>query len=204
MNVVFDFGAVLFRWQPHEFMPRLLPHIATGEAATAQLVADFFQGFGGDWGEFDKGSVDEARLAQRIAWRTGMAIADVQKVIDAIPTELTLLPHAAPLIERLRAKGHRLFFLSNMPKPYAAHLESVHPLHQWFDDGLFSGRIGLVKPDPAVFQHAARRFGIEARETVFIDDFALNVKAARALGWQGIHFLSGAQVEADLVERGWL
>lgn len=204
MNIVFDFGTVLFRWQPHEFMPRLLPHLATSEATTQALVANFFQGFGGDWGEFDRGTVDEVRLAQRIAWRTGMALADVQKIIDAIPSELALLPHAKPWIDRLRARGHRLFFLSNMPKPYAAHLEAVHPLHEWFEDGLFSSRIGLIKPEPAVFHHAARHFGLVPGESMFVDDFALNVKTARSLGWNAIHFVSGAQCEAELQSAGLL
>jgi putative hydrolase of the HAD superfamily len=204
VNIVLDFGAVLFRWQPHEFMPRLLPHLATSEATTQALVADFFQGFGGDWGDFDRGTVDEARLAQRIASRTGLSLADVQTIITAIPSELTLLPHAQPWIERMRAKGHRLFFLSNMPKPYAAHLEAVHPLHDWFDDGLFSSRIGLIKPDPAVFQHAATHFGIVPGETVFIDDSAPNVKAAGALGWSAVRFLRASQCEAELEAAGWM
>jgi putative hydrolase of the HAD superfamily len=203
-NIVFDFGGVLFRWQPHEFMPRLLPHRARGEVATQALVADFFQNYGGDWGDFDRGLVDEVRLAQRIAWRTGMDIAEVQTVIDAVPSELQPLPHTRPLIERLRAKGHRLFYLSNMPKPYAAHLEATQPLSQWFEGGVFSSRVGLMKPEPAIFQHAARSFDLVPAQTVFIDDFALNVKAAQALGWQGIHFLSAEQVEADLAARGLL
>jgi putative hydrolase of the HAD superfamily len=204
VNIVFDFGGVLFRWQPHEFMPRLLPHRAASEAAAAALVADFFQGYQGDWGEFDRGAVDEARLAQRIAWRTGIDVADVQTVLEAIPGELQPLPHTASLLEGLRERGHRLFFLSNMPKPYAAHLEAVHSLGRWFDDGVFSSRIGLMKPQPAIFEHAARQFGIAPSESVFIDDFALNVKAARALGWDSIHFLSAAQCQADLASRGLL
>ena len=204
MNIVFDFGGVLFRWQPHEFMPRLLPHRATSEAAAAALVEDFFQGYGGDWGDFDRGLCDEARTAQRIAWRTGMDIGDVQKVIDAIPDELQLLPHTPVWLSKLREGGHRLFFLSNMPRSYAAHLESTHPLDEWFEDGLFSSRIGMLKPEPAIFHEAARHFGIVPRESVFIDDFALNVKASRALGWDGIHFLSAEQCKAALQARGCL
>jgi putative hydrolase of the HAD superfamily len=202
VNVVFDFGGVLFRWQPHEFMPRLLPAHARNEETTAAVVADFFQGFGGDWGEFDRGAADQFRVAHRIAFRTGIDVADVQRVIDAIPSELLLMPHSLPLIQRLKGAGHRLFFLSNMPRPYAEHLERVHPLHDWFEAGLFSSRIDMVKPEPAIFHHAATTFGIEPRESVFIDDYALNVKAARALGWNAIHFLSAAQCDADLAKLG--
>lgn len=202
MNVVFDFGGVLFRWQPHEFMPRLLPRHARNEETTAALVADFFQGYSGDWGEFDRGTVDAFRVANRIAFRTQLDVADVQRVIEAIPSELQPMPASVALLQRLKARGHRLFFLSNMPVPYAEHLERTQPLKEWFEDGLFSSRIQMVKPEPAIFHRAAQTFGITPGESVFIDDFALNVKAARALGWDAIHFLSGEQCEADLVKRG--
>ncbi|WP_280154324.1 HAD family phosphatase [Piscinibacter sp. XHJ-5] len=204
MNVVFDFGGVVFRWQPHEFMARLLPHHATGEAAVAALVTEFFQGYSGDWAEFDRGMVDEARLAQRIAWRTGIALPDVQKIIDAVPFELQPVEPMVRLMERLREGGHRLFFLSNMPAPYAQHLETTHEFMRWFEGGVFSSRVQLVKPEPAIFHEAVRRFGAAPNELLFIDDFALNVKAARALGWQAVHCLSAQQVEADLAARGLL
>lgn len=204
MNVVFDFGGVLFRWQPHEFFPRLLPQRANSEAATSALVANFFQGYAGDWGDFDRGVVDEVRLVRRIAWRTGMDPAEVQTIVDAVPNELQPLPHTEPLLNRLRERGHRLFFLSNMPKPYAAHLETAHPLSDWFVDGIFSARVGMVKPEPAIFHRATVQFGIVPAETVFIDDYALNIKAARAMGWQGVHFLSAEQCEADLASLGVL
>ncbi|RQP26859.1 HAD family phosphatase [Albitalea terrae] len=183
-------------------MPRLLPLHARNEETTAALVAEFFQGYSGDWGEFDRGTVDAFRVANRIAFRTQLDLADVQRVIDAIPSELHPMPASVALLRRLKAQGHRLFFLSNMPIPYAEHLERTQPLKEWFEDGLFSSRIQMVKPEPAIFHRAAQAFGIAPGESVFIDDFALNVKAAKALGWDAIHFLSSEQCEADLVKRG--
>jgi HAD superfamily hydrolase (TIGR01509 family) len=183
-------------------MPRLLPHLAKGEAATNELVAEFFQGYSGDWGEFDRGTVDEARLVQRIAWRTELPVGDVQKVIDAIPVELQPMPRSIAMLQRLREQGHRLFFLSNMPLRYAEYLESTHSFMTWFQDGVFSSRVNLVKPEPGIFREAARRFGASPDELLFVDDFALNVKAARTLGWQAVHFLSSEQCEADLASLG--
>ncbi len=202
MNVVFDFGGVVFRWQPYEFMPRLLPQRARDEASTHALVTDFFQGYNGDWGEFDRGMLGVPELAQRIAARTGLAPLEVLNLISTVPAELQPMPQTVALIERLRERGHRLFFLSNMPAPFAAHVEAVHPLHEWFVDGVFSSRVNLIKPDPAIFRVAAERFGIAPRESVFIDDFRPNIDAARALGWQALHYLSHEQVEADLVAKG--
>jgi HAD superfamily hydrolase (TIGR01509 family) len=198
VNLVFDFGGVVFRWQPHELVARVLPHRAGSEAAVSALVAEFFQGYGGDWGEFDRGTVDEVLLAHRIALRTGLPLQDVRRVIDGVPAELQPVPHTVRLMERLRERGHRLWFLSNMPAPYARHLEDTHDFMRWFAGGVFSSRVNLVKPEPAIFHEAQRRFGAPAGELLFIDDFAHNVSAARALGWQGLHFLSPAQCEAEL------
>jgi HAD superfamily hydrolase (TIGR01509 family) len=75
---------------------------------------------------------------------------------------------------------------------------------RWFDSGVFSSQVRLVKPEPAMFQEARRRFGVPPGELLLVDDFALNVKAARALGWHAIHFLSADQLEAELVSRGLL
>jgi len=67
MNVVFDFGGVLFRWRPTELIARLLPERAADAPAAQALAADFFQSHDGDWGDFDRGSVEPDALAERIA-----------------------------------------------------------------------------------------------------------------------------------------
>jgi putative hydrolase of the HAD superfamily len=68
----------------------------------------------------------------------------------------------------------------------------------WFDDGVFSSRVQLVKPQPAIFRAASQRFGLAPGELVFIDDLAHHVDAARALGWQAIHFNDARDCEAAL------
>ena len=63
MNIVFDFGGVLFRWQPRAFLARMLPHRATTPEATEALFASVFQGYGGEWAEFDRGRIEPGPLA---------------------------------------------------------------------------------------------------------------------------------------------
>jgi len=198
MNVDFDLGGVVFRWQPHEFLPRLLPHRAGGEAACAALVKEFF---GAEWLEFDRGVVDEAQLLHRIAWRTGLPVDDVRRVVDAVPGELQPMTATVDLMRRLRDRGHTLHYLSNMPAPLAEGLVATHAFMQWFDSGLFSSQVKLVKPEPAIFREAQARFGVPAAQLLFIDDYALNVTAARAQGWDGVHFLSAEQCAAALASR---
>jgi putative hydrolase of the HAD superfamily len=91
-----------------------------------------------------------------------------------------------------------------MPEPFALHLERTHDFLALFRRGVFSSRVKLVKPDRAIFDHAAQAFGIDPAQTLFIDDYEANVVAARAAGWQALHFESPAQCEAELVMRGLL
>ncbi|MFI4932786.1 MAG: hypothetical protein ACHP83_21270, partial [Burkholderiales bacterium] len=82
LRIVFDFGGVLFNWQPDELVRRYLPRHATGAAATRALVASVFQGFGGDWAQFDRGVLDGLELARRIVARTGLPAREVAALVD--------------------------------------------------------------------------------------------------------------------------
>lgn len=202
MKIIFDLGGVLLRWRPHELLRTCLPeHTGTPED-TRVVEAQIFQGFGGDWGEFDRGGIDAVSLAQRISARTGLPIAAVHRLIDAVPDELQPLPASVALLERLHGLGRELYFLSNMPEPYAQHLEANHAFLRCFRGGIFSARAQMVKPDPALFALASAQFGTEGAAAVFIDDVMKNVHAARAAGWQAIHFQDAEQCGWELAALG--
>lgn len=199
--VVFDLGGVVLHWQPRELLAELLPADRVEPAFEA-----VFQGFriGSDWAEFDRGRLDADALVERIAARSAMDAALVREIVDAVPGHLVPRADTVALIDRLHAGGWPLYYLSNMPAPYADHLEREHAFFARFRGGVFSGRLQLIKPEPAIFRHAETSFGHAAHELLFIDDHEGNVAAARALGWQGLHFRDPAQCEAALREQGLL
>lgn len=203
-HLVFDFGGVLFQWQPPRLLQRELPHRATDTASAQALAEDFFQHYTGDWAAFDRGTVEVPDLVARIARRTGLTEAEVQRVVDGVPHELQPIPETVDLLRRLHAAGRGLHYLSNMPVPYAQHLEATHDFVGWFASGVFSGREKLIKPEADIFEFAAARFGQAPANLVFLDDHLPNVQAAQALGWQALHFRHAAQAEAEMRERGWM
>jgi HAD superfamily hydrolase (TIGR01509 family) len=202
--IVFDFGRVVFDWQPEALVARILPDRATSAEAAAYWAGEIFQGYQGDWGDFDRGEVEIPVLVERIAARTGLAEAEVQAVVDAAPASLTPLAGTVALIERLRAAGRRLHFLSNMPAPFAEHLERSHEFMGWFHGGVFSSRVKVNKPERAIYDHALRQVGLPPAQVLFIDDHGPNVDAARALGWQAVQFVGHEPLEQALQERGLL
>ncbi len=204
MKVVWDFGGVLFHWRPPELIKRELPARAANDEQAQHWVRQIFQGYGGDWGDFDRGTVSVPDLVQRIARRTGLAAQEVQAVVDGVPAELQPIDDTVALLARLREAGHVQYYLSNMPAPYADHLEAEHGFVRWFADGVFSARVQAVKPERAIFEMAAARFGVPPSELLFFDDHPPNIEAARAAGWQAEHFAGAAGAARVLRAHGLL
>jgi len=204
--VVFDFGGVVFNWQPIDLILTLWPHQATTRDAAQALVSDIFQSFvpGSDWAEFDRGSVRQDELVRRLARRTGLAESDLHQLVEAVPAHLVPLAATVDWIERLAFAGTRLHFLSNMPQPFADYLLQEHAFLKHFRSGVFSWEVGQIKPDPAIFATASQKFGLHPSRCVFIDDHAGNVAAARQLGWRAVQFVEAAQCEQELIELGAL
>jgi len=204
MRIVFDFAGVLFHWQPLELLKRELSAWATDDITTRRLAEDIFQGYGGDWAEFDRGTVEVPELVRRIAARTGLPLRSVQDVVEAVPAELQPMPDTVALLRRLHAAGHALHFLSNMPRPYAEHLEREHDFIGCFESGVFSAHVQQIKPEPRIYATAAQRFETPPAQLLLIDDVLANVQAARQAGWQALRFSGAADCEAQLREHGFV
>lgn len=201
MKIVFDFGGVVFRWHPASFLARVLPQRIETLEQGALAAAQFFQNYSGDWGLFDQGLIGADEVVRRIAARTGWSRGEVETVVRAVPDELMAIPATVVLIRDLRAAGHSLHFLSNMPLPYAEHLSRTYPLTEWFDSGLFSSRVKQVKPSAEIFAMAERHFGAQPAELLLLDDHPANVDAALARDWQAFLFTDAASARRELVSR---
>ena len=113
------------------------------------------------------------------------------------------MPDTVALMQRLRAAGHRAVLPVEhavaVCRPHrSARIEFMRVVPRRH---LFVAR-EAHQAGPGDLRARVRRFGIEPRESLFIDDFRANVVAARALGWDAVHFLSHEQCEADVAARG--
>jgi len=204
LRFVFDFGGVLFNWQPLWLVRTYLPQHAVDAVASRALVADVFQGFGGDWAQFDRGAIGAGELVRRIVARTGLPVADVAALVDGVPPSLTPKPDTVALLHRLHAAAVPLHFLSNMPAAYAEHLERTHPeLLARFGSGIYSSHVQLIKPEDEIFGLASQRFAAPPEHLVLLDDIEANVAAARANGWKALRFTDAHACEQALRTNGW-
>jgi putative hydrolase of the HAD superfamily len=203
MNIVFDFGAVVFAWQPKVLVARAFPaQTATPDKASELAKAIFAHS---DWLSFDRGTLTMQAVTDRTAQRLDLDHAAMTELVQNIGEQLVPIDGTLAVLTQLRQQRDqaranlRLYYLSNMSTPYARTLERKHGFLRWFDGGIFSGDVQLVKPEPEIYALLESRYALQAGQTLLIDDMQANVDAARARGWQGIHFQSAAQLQADLL-----
>ncbi|OXM67976.1 HAD-IA family hydrolase [Amycolatopsis vastitatis] len=106
-------------------------------------------------------------------------------------------PDAGRLYDYLaaaRERGIRTALLSNAP---GASNEVKNTMFDYFDALVFSGEVGVAKPDPAVYLLAADRLGLPAARCAFVDDSVTNVRGAVQAGMVGVRHQS---VEETLTE----
>ncbi len=114
------------------------------------------------------------------------------------------VPGSLEIVRELHAAGVPLHAITNFGAEFWAAFRPTAPIFDLFRDILVSGEEKLVKPDPAIYALAARRFGHAPGAMLFIDDSAANVAGARTCGWHAHHFIDAPTLRAELVEHDLL
>lgn len=198
-TALFDLGNVLIAWDPRNLYAKLFPGRPREMAWFLRNVVN------GAWiVRHDRGlSFDEA-IAELAARHPGYA-AEIAAFGERWPETLGgEIAGSVALLDRLHAGGVPLYALTNWSAETFPYAEANFPLLKRFRGITVSGRVGLVKPEPAIFEHAIRSHGLEPARTLFVDDSARNTEAAAALGFHVHTFREPGELEACLVAHGLL
>ena len=114
------------------------------------------------------------------------------------------IPETEAVIEDLAARGVPMFGLTNMSAETVEGTLAMSPAFAQLTELIVSGREGLVKPDPRIFELTALRAGLAPAELLFVDDSAINIVAAAAAGFEIHHFSDPAALRPALAQRGLL
>jgi putative hydrolase of the HAD superfamily len=91
---------------------------------------------------------------------------------------LPVRPEMIAVVEHLRGK----YALGAITNNVLRDDHRPTPLYDLFEVLIESAKVNLRKPDPAIYHLACERLGVTPPEAVFLDDFGVNLKGARALG----------------------
>jgi 2-haloacid dehalogenase len=196
--VVFDVGRVLYQWDLRHIFAPVIADAGELERFVAEVVTP-------EWHfQCDEGRGLDDMVAERCAEfpeRAELIARYRERFLDSIPGPV---PGSLELVERLAARSVPLYAITNFGAEFWQAFRPTAPVFEHFRDVVVSGVEKLVKPDPAIFALAARRFGHAPAAMLFVDDVEANVAAARTCGWQAHHFVGAAGLEEELLARGLL
>lgn len=107
-------------------------------------------------------------------------------------------------LRALTARGVKVHALTNFGAETFEIALDLFPFLQLFDQRFVSARLGLLKPDAAIYAAVEQATGLAPAQMLFVDDSPANVAAAAARGWQVHHFTDPAGWADRLVAEGLL
>ena len=196
--VVFDLGGVLLDWNPRYLYRKLFDDEAEMDRFLSEVCTM-------EWHHaHDLGVPPEQTVPPLLD-----AHPEYAEQIWAWPrrSEEMIAGPIEESVEILRALKDRavpVYALTNMETWTYPDRRERYPFLRWFDGTVVSGFEGVAKPDPRIFKLLLDRFGLAAQTTLFIDDSAKNVAAARDVGMQAVEFESPARLRERLQHAGLL
>lgn len=196
-NIVFDFGGVLIDWNPEylykkvfedkEEMNYFFKNVCTSEWNIQQDAGrPLAEATAEKQKEFPKYADEIAMFYSRWSEMLGGEIVENTRLVK-------------PLSEKYNTYGLTNWSAETIPVAmeryeFFKHLKGM----------VVSGDEKLVKPDPKLYYVLLDRFDLDPEETLFIDDNAHNIDAAKLLGFKTIHFTNGVNLEEQLRGMGVL
>lgn len=185
-NYIFDFGNVLAEFYPDKLTAPFVYDEET-KKYISEIVFDRVY-----WDKLDQGSITDDEVREGMRSRVPAELGDVAcMVYDNWVNTLTPVKDMEQLIFDIRKTDKKLYLLSNISIGFAECYKNVKWIKELFDcfDGLvFSGVIGMVKPDRDIFEYLMKSFNLKANECLFIDDSKKNIDGAKKVGIDGYLF----------------
>jgi 2-haloacid dehalogenase len=195
LAIVFDFGGVLFDWNPRY----LYQQFFSGDAPAMERFLDEIE-----FNEWNR-QQDVGRPFSEAVIELSEQFPQYVALIEAFDTrwEETLagiFPQSVAILERLYRAGYPLYALSNWSEEKFLIVRQRYEFLNWFDEIVISGEVGMAKPDKEIFRHLLKKIRRKPHECLFIDDAAVNITVADELGFQTLHFQSPRKLATELFE----
>jgi putative hydrolase of the HAD superfamily len=177
-GVIFDVGRVLVHWDPAVVWESVAA-ISQVDASTLRQQKKAVERALGT------GQMDGDAFHRYLVERAGTSRV-WQDFYTAFCSGLCRNDVALAYARQVQQAGIAVGVTSNTNHIHARWLWEHVPEFDEFNAVVLSSDVGLLKPDPTIYQLTLQRLGRTAQQALFIDDFIENVTAAQALGMAGV------------------
>lgn len=181
--IVFDLGGVVLDIDRDNCVRHLE---AIGLTDAGSMLDLYCQS--GDFLALEEGLITAGEFFDSLRAKAGTQLTDAMTT-EALCAFITALPpERLKALRLLRKQGKRLFVLSNTnPIMYHSVIDRLFrqeglSIRDYFDGEILSFQEKVCKPKPEIFEILKRRYNLDGRRTLFLDDSVHNCEAARACG----------------------
>lgn len=139
------------------------------------------------------GEMSWQKFVEKVAAETGQTPDKVQELYASEKINLPL----ASYIEKLHQR-YKTALLSNASGGFLKPLLKRSGLANLFDEIIISSEVGIIKPDPRIYEYAVERLGVSVSQTVFVDDAPARVEGAAKVGIHTVLYRDFEQMKTDL------
>ena len=191
-NVIFDVGKVLVEYDPDSYMERLGFDLKTRQAVNQAMFQNPL------WEESDRGKLSTEELLEKFIFNDKEYKEEITKAYQTVGNTIELFPYSVAWIKELKQRGYRVYILSNYAEITYEQTKEKMEFLPYVDGAVFSFQCKWIKPEREIYEELCRKYSIEPRESVFLDDRLDNIEQARNLGFFGIQFESYEQAVKEL------
>lgn len=198
-NLIFDCSDTLLRFGGLDWLREV-----TGDGERAMHIhrTMFLQP---EWPIYDKGNLDGETIKKKL--RAAFDERDRElglQYFDMWYRKHTMIEGIPEIIRELKAKGYRLYVLSDYPECFEYVWESFADFFAIFDGRGVSYELHARKRERTAFPLMLDRYGLKAEESFFVDDLYLNTDAARECGLRTHQFTTTECLREELNKLGIL
>jgi glucose-1-phosphatase len=191
-NLIFDLGGVI--------LDLSVDHTLTAFAELSRMPKQKVHGLyfsASGFLSYEKGSIDDTTFRNFV--RETYAISAPDDAIDACwNAMLRGIPQVKlDLLMRLQNE-FQVYLLSNTNAIHVHHINEVmlangkekRSLDTYFHKAYYSHRMGKRKPDADIFEQVLEENNLMPEQTLFLDDYDINIEGAKSLGIKTLHVTS--------------
>jgi putative hydrolase of the HAD superfamily len=167
-GIIFDCFGVLYQGSIAHLY-ELTPEAKRSELANLSLSSDY-------------GYITPEDYLQQVCELTGKPAAEI---VDIMQKDHVRNQAMVDYVRTFRGK-YKVALLSNVGRGVMERLFSPDELDELFDAVVLSSEVGMIKPEPAIYELAAERLGLSPSECVMVDDLVANIDGAKSTGMQGV------------------
>jgi epoxide hydrolase-like predicted phosphatase len=206
--VIFDFGGV-FTSSPFTGLHQWHVEKGLDPAKGLRLVfGPYDQDTDHPWHRVERGEIALEAAAEQIkalAAESGMDL-DLREMFGALGGADGARQDVVEIALDIRRRGFRTALITNNIAEFSDGWRAMIPVEEIFEVVVDSSAIGIRKPNPRIYELTLEQLGVEAGASVFLDDAAGNIDAARAVGMHAIlvgddHTVAFAELDALLATR---